>query len=162
MITASLSSLASESRVDKLETNLTMFVKLAVLCALAAVAMASYGLGGHSNSFRKQDDHGNYEFGYDIVGHDGGKNSRHEAGDGHGHKHGSYSLHDIDGRHRLVKYTADKSGFRAHIHSNEPGVVPHYAADAPYNGGHGVGAFASGAGGAYAGGGYEGGFGGGY
>jgi len=142
-----------------------MFLKLVIVAALVAVCFA-FGGGGHSNSFRKQDDHGNYAFGYDIVGHDGGKNSRHESGDGHGNKHGSYSLHDVDGRHRVVKYTADKSGFRAHIHSNEPGVVPHYAADAPYNGGHGgfggssSGGYSGGNGGGYSGG--EGGYGGQY
>ncbi|XP_054164672.1 uncharacterized protein LOC128962319 [Oppia nitens] len=42
--------------------------------------------GGQSNSFRKQDDHGNYAFGYDIKDPHGASNSRRESGDGHGNK----------------------------------------------------------------------------
>ncbi|RWS21883.1 adult-specific rigid cuticular protein 15.7-like protein, partial [Leptotrombidium deliense] len=40
--------------------------------------------GGHSNTFRKQDDHGNYAFGYDITDAKGAANARKESG-GHGH-----------------------------------------------------------------------------
>ena len=51
-------------------------------------------------------DHGNYAFGYDIVDHKGAKNFRKESGDAHGNKVGSYGLHDIDGRLRIVDYVS--------------------------------------------------------
>ena len=66
---------------------------------------------------------GNYAFGYDIVDGHGASNSRREAGDAHGNKHGSYSLHDIDGRARRVDYVADGHGFRAVVNTNEPGTA---------------------------------------
>lgn len=45
-----------------------------------------------------------------------------------------YGLKDKDGRARLVKYVADKNGFRASIKTNEPGTSSEDAADATYNG----------------------------
>ncbi|KAI1290375.1 Adult-specific rigid cuticular protein 15.7 [Halotydeus destructor] len=79
--------------------------------------------GGHSNTFRKQDDHGNYAFGYEIKDPKGAQNYRKESGDAHGNVHGSYGLQDIDGRWRVVNYVADKvHGFRAKIETNEPGT----------------------------------------
>ncbi|XP_054163444.1 cuticle protein 14-like [Oppia nitens] len=106
-----------------------------LLSAVVVLATAShYGGGGHSNSFRKQDDHGNYAFGYDIVDHKGAKNFRKESGDGHGNKVGSYGLHDVDGRLRIVDYVADGHGFRAKIRTNEPGTTNKDSAAAVYNG----------------------------
>ncbi|XP_035211888.1 adult-specific rigid cuticular protein 15.5-like [Stegodyphus dumicola] len=49
--------------------------------------------------------------------------SRSEAGDGHGNKKGTYTIHDIDGRARRVDYVADKLGFRAAVKTNEPGTA---------------------------------------
>ncbi|KAH7645615.1 cuticle protein 14-like [Dermatophagoides farinae] len=74
-----------------------------------------------------------YKFGYEIEDGYGGKNSRHESGDDYGNVHGTYSLHDKDGRKRIVEYVADKKGFRAKIHSNEPGLQSHHAAHAHYD-----------------------------
>lgn len=51
-------------------------------------------------------DHGNYAFGYDIVDHHGAKNFRKESGDAWGNKVGSYGIHDIDGRLRIVDYVS--------------------------------------------------------
>lgn len=48
-------------------------------------------------------------------------------------QHGTYALHDKDGRKRIVEYVADKKGFRAKIHSNEPGLQSHHAAHAHYD-----------------------------
>ncbi|XP_013775936.1 cuticle protein 14-like [Limulus polyphemus] len=88
-------------------------------------------------------DHGNYNFGYDIVDPYGAKNFRKEQGDGYGNKVGSYGLHDIDGRVRLVNYVADGRGFHVKVQSNEPGVSGQDSAYAIYNGrdhgGHGGG-----------------------
>jgi len=99
--------------------------------------MASAGYaphGGHSNQFRKQDDYGNYAFGYDIVDPYGANNFRKEHGDAYGAKVGSYGLHDADGRVRIVDYVADKHGFRAKIRTNEPGTANKDPAAAVFNG----------------------------
>jgi len=100
--------------------------QIIIFSALIAVALADglggLGAGGKSNSYRQQDDYGNYAFGYDIVDPYGAKNAREEKGDGHGNVVGSYLLKDIDGRVRKVNYVADKYGFRASIDTNEPGT----------------------------------------
>ena len=44
-----------------------------------------------------------------------------------------------DGRQRTVKYTADGSGFRASIKTNEPGIVASNPADVNINTPHGYG-----------------------
>ena len=90
--------------------------------------------GGYSNIYRKQDDYGNYAFGYHIKDPWGATNFRKESGDAWGNKRGSYGLKDVDGRERIVKYVADKGGFRAKIQTNEPGTSSLDSADAVYNG----------------------------
>ncbi|CAG2161541.1 unnamed protein product [Oppiella nova] len=103
-------------------------MKIAILCALVGVSLAipyevSYGKAvntGRSQVMRKDDGHGNYEFGYDEDHHSGGT-SRREKG-GKGWQTGSYELRDRDGRKRTVKYVADAHGFRAQVDTNEPGV----------------------------------------
>lgn len=95
--------------------------------------------GGKSVSNRHQDHSGNYEFSYDIVDHKGHKNGRKESGSPLGshsnQKHGSYYI-NIDGKSRLVNYIADDQGFRAQIHSNEPGITEHLGANIALNGGN--------------------------
>ncbi|CAG2111912.1 unnamed protein product [Medioppia subpectinata] len=98
-----------------------------VLCAFVGVSLAipyeSYGKAvntGRSQVMRKDDGHGNYEFGYDED-HSSGGTSRREKG-GKGWQTGSYELRDKDGRKRTVKYVADAHGFRAQVDTNEPGV----------------------------------------
>ncbi|CAN7992327.1 unnamed protein product, partial [Ixodes hexagonus] len=109
-----------------------------IVLSLAAVArVASAGLvaphsGGHSVQHRKQDDYGNYQFGYDIVNGVGAVNGRHETGAAYGPVLGSYYLGDIDGRHRHVEYVADKLGFRAVVKTNEPGTKTSAPASAPF------------------------------
>lgn len=88
-------------------------------------------LTGTSNQFRSEDDHGNYNFGYDES-HGTGASSRREE-QINGVVRGSYSLNDADGRHRIVTYIADEAGFRAHIQTNEPGVEPKDSADVLIN-----------------------------
>ncbi|KAM7283056.1 hypothetical protein ISCGN_000220 [Ixodes scapularis] len=105
-----------------------------VLCLAAVTSGGLVGphSGGHSVQHRKQDDYGNYQFGYDIVNGYGAVNGRHETGAAYGPVHGSYYLGDIDGRHRHVEYVADKLGFRAVVKTNEPGTKTSAPASAPY------------------------------
>ncbi|OQR79725.1 adult-specific rigid cuticular protein 15.7-like [Tropilaelaps mercedesae] len=103
---------------------------------------AGFG-GGHSNSVRKQDPYGNYAFSYDIANGHAARNGRTEHGGRHGVV-GSYYIRDIDGRHRTVHYIADKAGFRAQIHTNEPGTKTSYAAAAAYSSANGKTASAGG------------------
>ncbi|XP_003748609.1 adult-specific rigid cuticular protein 15.7 [Galendromus occidentalis] len=103
---------------------------------LAAVSCAIPHGGGQSSSFRKQDDHGNYAFAYDIKNGYGAVNGRKESGS-HGGVVGSYYIGDVDGRHRSVHYVADKLGFRAQIKTNEPGTKTSYAAAAVYDSANG-------------------------
>jgi hypothetical protein len=104
-------------------------MKFIALSALVAVATAGHH-GGSSSNYRKQDDFGNYAFGYDIKDDWGNVNGRSEKG-AHGHVVGSYYLGEIDGRHRSVEYVADKLGFRAAVKTNEPGTKTSEPAFAP-------------------------------
>lgn len=110
------------------------FILAAIVAAVLAAeyVFAYHGHGGHSSSHHHHDGHG-YKFGYDITDPHGAKNSRKESGDGYGNTHGQYTIYDKDGRKRIVEYVADKKGFRAKIHSNEPGLQSHHAAHAKYD-----------------------------
>ncbi|OQR80345.1 hypothetical protein BIW11_05121 [Tropilaelaps mercedesae] len=88
--------------------------------------------GGSSKSHHHQNDLGEYKFGYDIKDGYGNINGRHEKGS-HGQVVGSYYLGQVDGRHRIVEYVADKLGFRATIKTNEPGTKTSEPAFAPIN-----------------------------
>ncbi|UYV83235.1 hypothetical protein LAZ67_23000255 [Cordylochernes scorpioides] len=111
-----------------------------MVCLLISLAVAAqaYAHGGSSTNARKQDDHGNYAFGYQIVDHHGNTNGRQEAGHGGHQVHGSYNLGINDGRVRKVEYVADGHGFRAVIKTNEPGTQASLPAAAvmgsPYKG----------------------------
>ncbi|KAK8777870.1 hypothetical protein V5799_020794 [Amblyomma americanum] len=85
----------------------------------------------------KKTDYGNYNFGYNIVNGYGAANGRHESGSAYGGVKGAYYLHDVDGRSRRVEYVADKGGFRAMVHTNEPGTKTSYPAAAPYHSANG-------------------------
>lgn len=75
---------------------------------------------GQSSQFREEDSYGNYKFGYDESSATGGSGRREKR---HGDVvRGSYNLAVADGRDRRVDYIADAAGFRATIHTNEPGV----------------------------------------
>lgn len=94
--------------------------------------------GGTSDVYHKQDGNGGYAFGYDINDPWGATNFREESGQfdawGGGAVIGSYGLMDVDGRKRIVQYSADKNGFVAFIKTNEKGTSDEDAADAYYNG----------------------------
>jgi len=109
---------------------------LIVLVLVGSALATHHHHGGHSSASRKQDDHGNYAFKYDIKNGHGAVNGRQEHGSPH-HVVGSYYLGDIDGRHRTVHYVADKAGFRAQVKTNEPGTRSSYAAAAHYHSGNG-------------------------
>ncbi|OQR71968.1 hypothetical protein BIW11_10669, partial [Tropilaelaps mercedesae] len=117
--------IAARKNLDEVAT----MMKFVALSALVAVAAAGH-LGGSSSNYRKQDDFGNYAFGYDIKDDWGNVNGRSEKGS-HGHVIGSYYLGEIDGRHRSVEYVADKLGFRAAVKTNEPGTKTSEPAFAP-------------------------------
>lgn len=77
------------------------------------------------------------QFAYDILDSWGASNYREETGSFDkwgGSVVGSYGLADIDGRKRVVQYSADKNGFVAFIKTNEKGTSDEDAADAYYNG----------------------------
>ncbi|CAN7988560.1 unnamed protein product, partial [Ixodes hexagonus] len=145
-----------------------VFILIALFAAANAGFLGGHGGGGTSTSHRSQDISGNYQFGYNEQ-HGTGGTSRWESGDGAGNKKGSYSLRGADGRVRTVKYVADGGGFRASVHTNEPGTAPSSPASAGINApilvvpaGYGGGPYGGGGyGGAY-GGGYGGGYGAGY
>ncbi|XP_003737240.1 adult-specific rigid cuticular protein 15.7 [Galendromus occidentalis] len=107
---------------------------LLIAACLFSVACAGHygGQGGQSTAYRHQDDHGNYDFKYDIKDGYGNVNGRQEKGGYHGVV-GSYYLGEIDGRHRSVQYQADKLGFRASVKTNEPGTKSSEPAFAPYH-----------------------------
>ncbi|OQR79398.1 adult-specific rigid cuticular protein 15.7-like, partial [Tropilaelaps mercedesae] len=88
--------------------------------------------GGSSSVNRHQDDHGNFDFVYDIKDGYGNVNGRKEKGS-HGHVVGSYYLGEVDGRHRIVHYVADKHGFRAEVETNEHGTKTSHPAAASYH-----------------------------
>lgn len=70
-----------------------------------------------------------YEFGYEIDDGYGNKQTREENQDSYGNQKGSYSYVDAYGLYRTVEYTADKTGFRANIKTNEPGTKNENPAD---------------------------------
>ena len=74
-------------------------------------------------------------FAYEIKDDKGNQNYRSEKGDKDNNVEGSYGIHDVDGKMRVVDYWADKkNGFVAKIRSNEPGVGHQDSANAMYNG----------------------------
>ncbi|KAM7282463.1 hypothetical protein ISCGN_002613 [Ixodes scapularis] len=73
------------------------------------------------------------KFGYNIVDNYGNHQSRHEVSDAHNRRVGSYSFTDAHGRARKVSYVADGHGFRAVVHTNEPGTAASRPAAAAYN-----------------------------
>ncbi|CAL1274993.1 unnamed protein product [Larinioides sclopetarius] len=64
-----------------------------------------------------------YKFGYAIKDQNG-EQYREEASDGLHDVRGSYGFVDDRGIKRLVKYVADKGGFRTEVKTNEPGTAP--------------------------------------
>ena len=88
-----------------------------------------------------------YAFGYSVKDHHG-EQHREESGDGGNSVKGSYGFTDDRGVHRQVNYVADHGGFRAEIHTNEPGTANQdpaavkivSSAHNGYYGGHGIAA----------------------
>ncbi|CAN7996590.1 unnamed protein product, partial [Ixodes hexagonus] len=74
-----------------------------------------------------------YKFGYNTVDNYGNHQSRHEVSDAHNRRVGSYSFTDAHGRARKVSYVADGHGFRAVVHTNEPGTAASRPAAVAYN-----------------------------
>ncbi|KAH7966117.1 hypothetical protein HPB49_013894 [Dermacentor silvarum] len=74
-----------------------------------------------------------YSFGYDSVDELGTQTYRKEQGDASNAKKGSYGYRDAFGMFRRVDYVADQYGFRANVHTNEPGTAPGGSADAVFD-----------------------------
>ncbi|GFR04269.1 cuticle protein 10.9 [Trichonephila clavata] len=73
-----------------------------------------------------------YEFGYEFGDGLGMTQHRREVADGTGAVKGGYGYRDPLGVYRNVEYTAGKDGYKAVIHSNEPGTSNHAVGDAVY------------------------------
>lgn len=63
-----------------------------------------------------------YDFGYAAPDSMGNSHFRSEKGDGSGSVQGSYGYTDNQGLFRKVEYVANAGGFRANVHTNEPGT----------------------------------------
>uniref|UniRef100_A0A023G2W2 Putative cuticular protein n=1 Tax=Amblyomma triste TaxID=251400 RepID=A0A023G2W2_AMBTT len=95
-------------------------LKAFLLLTLAVAALAQR----ERQSKVKADDPGPpapYSFVYGSSAKDG-THGREETRDEHGTVRGSYRIALADGRMRVVKYVADKDGFRAGIATNEQGT----------------------------------------
>ncbi|XP_076371776.1 uncharacterized protein LOC143257244 [Tachypleus tridentatus] len=95
------------------------------ILALAGDAVEPAGAAGAADGAVEPSggSHTPFNFMYNAA-ETGGASSRSETGDESGNVKGSYSVEDPDGRRRKVDYTAGTDGFKAKIHSNEPGVEP--------------------------------------
>lgn len=58
--------------------------------------------------------------------------TRTEEADISGRVKGSYTITTADGKTRSVNYKADKSGFQANVHTNEPGTETHDPANVSF------------------------------
>ncbi|XP_035215053.1 cuticle protein 16.8-like [Stegodyphus dumicola] len=73
-----------------------------------------------------------YEFGYEFGDGLGMTQHRYEVSDGNGIVKGKYGYLDPLGVYRNVEYTADAEGYKAVVHSNEPGTANQNTADVAY------------------------------
>ncbi|XP_042913477.2 cuticle protein 10.9-like [Parasteatoda tepidariorum] len=73
-----------------------------------------------------------YEYGYEFGDGQGMTQHRREVADGTGVVKGNYGYLDPIGVYRRVEYTAGADGYKAVIHSNEPGLSSHTVGDAVY------------------------------
>ncbi|KAK8771027.1 hypothetical protein V5799_025728, partial [Amblyomma americanum] len=89
---------------------------LFLLLAVAALAQRD-----RPSRVKADDPPAPYSFVYGSSAKDG-SHGREETRDEHGTVRGSYRIALADGRMRLVKYVADKDGFRAGISTNEQGT----------------------------------------
>ncbi|XP_054707624.1 proteoglycan 4-like [Uloborus diversus] len=78
---------------------------------------------------QEQIDNSQYGFGFLMNDGNGSGQSRQEISNGDGTVKGRYSYTDPFGMYRVVNYVADRNGFRAVVHSNEPGVANPGSAD---------------------------------
>ncbi|XP_064454837.1 cuticle protein 16.8-like [Ornithodoros turicata] len=74
-----------------------------------------------------------YSFGYDTADEYGTRQTRQETSDLNNVRSGSYGYSEANGLYRQVNYIADAAGFRATIHTNEPGTAGGHTAAAVYD-----------------------------
>ncbi|XP_076351650.1 cuticle protein 10.9-like [Tachypleus tridentatus] len=117
-------------------------IKVLVLCMLATAAYAGYPFFAapavkfvHAPVYQPAvkvvaaEKPEPFDFSYDTKDEDGNTQSRQESGDGSGAVTGSYSYADANGLYRRVSFTADASGFKPSIETNEPGTANANPAD---------------------------------
>ncbi|XP_054710253.1 cuticle protein 10.9-like [Uloborus diversus] len=63
-----------------------------------------------------------YAFNYHVADDHGNVQFRREQADSSGIVSGSYGYMNINGLYRTVDYISDKTGFKAQVKTNEPGV----------------------------------------
>ncbi|KAK4879346.1 hypothetical protein RN001_007492 [Aquatica leii] len=98
----------------------------------AAPAAAEYNYGHGQQQHVDYYAHPKYEFSYGVADeHSKDYHSQHEVRDGD-LVQGEYSLHELDGSIRTVKYTADKNGFNAEV-VNSGQAAHSYGHDGRYN-----------------------------
>ncbi|XP_076329181.1 cuticle protein 10.9-like [Tachypleus tridentatus] len=111
-------------------------LKVLLLCMLATAAYAGYPFYAapavkviHAPQVVVAEKPEPFDFSYDTKDDDGNTQSRQESGDGSGAVTGSYSYADANGLYRRVSFTADASGFKPSIETNEPGTANANPAD---------------------------------
>ncbi|XP_050563716.1 cuticle protein-like isoform X27 [Spodoptera frugiperda] len=97
-------------------TNLTMVAKFVIVLSLAVAAYAVPLVPVSKVVYAEPEAPAHYEFSYSVHDdHSGDVKQQQEARQGDA-VHGSYSLVQPDGVHRIVEYTADKEhGFNANV-----------------------------------------------
>ncbi|XP_042913558.2 cuticle protein 10.9-like [Parasteatoda tepidariorum] len=103
-----------------------------VCCSLAGPAIVPAAFPGQVPVLAAPEPPKPYEYGYEFGNGLGMTQHRHEVADGTGEVKGNYGYLDPIGVYRRVEYTAGADGYKAIIHSNEPGLSSQAAGDALY------------------------------
>lgn len=109
-----------------------LFVAAAVCVAVLCSAQVVPGPRKIAPSFLPvQEVPASFAFGYDVSDGLGMTQKRHEISS-NGIVEGTYGFSGPNGIYRQVFYTANGDGFKARLHSNEPGMANNNPADAEY------------------------------
>ena len=92
----------------------------------AAPVPAVAGPGPIASQYHRQDEFGNYEYGYSNI-----HSMKHEAGNAYTGVSGTYSYVDPNGLTQTTNYIADGLGFRVQASNLPVGPVPEVAVEVP-------------------------------
>ena len=92
----------------------------------AAPVPAVAGPGPVASQYHRQDEFGNYEYGYSNI-----HSMKHEAGNTYTGVSGTYSYVDPNGQTQTTNYIADGLGFRVQASNLPVGPVPEVAVEGP-------------------------------